>query len=74
MVMVCLFTTVTSILAQTDTSSLSGTISDASGAVVRNAKITVHNDATQTTRVAVSNEVGNFTIPNLAPGTYSMRV
>lgn len=60
--------------AQSDASSLSGTVSDSSGAVVPNAKVTVHNEATQITREAISKDDGNFTIPNLAPGTYSVKV
>ena len=60
--------------AQTDTSSLSGTVSDPSGAVVANAKITAHNDATRTDRDAVTDAAGNFTITNLIPGSYSVRV
>jgi hypothetical protein len=60
--------------AQSDTSSLSGTVSDSSGAVVANAKVTVHNNATLTDRDATSNEAGNFTITNLAPGIYSMHI
>ena len=46
MVMVCLLVTATSILAQSDTSSISGTITDSSGAVVPDAQITIHNNAT----------------------------
>jgi Carboxypeptidase regulatory-like domain len=63
-----------SVLAQSDASSLSGTVSDSSGAVVPNAKVTVRNAATQITREAVTKDDGNFTIPNLAPGTYTVRV
>ncbi|WP_317891023.1 TonB-dependent receptor [Edaphobacter bradus] len=61
-------------IAQTDTSSLSGTVSDTSGAVVANAKVIAHNDATRTDRDVVTNEAGNFTITNLAPGSYNVRV
>jgi hypothetical protein len=61
-------------LAQTDTSSLNGTISDSSGAVVVNAKVTAHNDATSADRDTTSNENGNYTITNLAPGSYTVRV
>ncbi len=60
--------------AQSDSSSLSGTVTDTSGAVVPNAKVVVHNAATRTDRDAVTNSVGSFNIPNLAPGDYSIRV
>ena len=60
--------------AQSDTSSLSGTISDSAGALIANAKITAHNIATSADRDTTSNESGNFTIANLTPGSYTMRV
>ena len=73
-VVICLLAVATPVFAQTDTSALSGTISDSSGAVVANAKVNIHNDATRTDRDAITNENGNFTITNLAPGRYTVRV
>jgi hypothetical protein len=73
MVTVCLLVTATSILAQSDTSSISGTVTDTSGALVPNAQITVHNNATLADRTISSNENGAFTLTNLAPGDYSVR-
>ena len=60
--------------AQSDTSSLSGTVTDTSGAVLPNARVLVHNDATRSDRSATSNESGNFNLTNLPPGDYSIRV
>lgn len=60
--------------AQSDTSSLSGTVTDTTGAVVPNAKVVVHNSATRTDRDTITNGDGNFNITNLAPGDYSIRV
>jgi hypothetical protein len=74
MVMACLLVTATSILAQSDTSSISGTVTDTSGAVVPNAQITIHNNATLADRTIESNESGVFTLTNLPPGDYSVRV
>ncbi len=74
MVMVCLFVTATSILAQSDTSSISGTVTDVSGALVPDAQITIHNNATLADRTITSNENGTFTLTNLAPGDYRIRV
>ena len=73
LVAVCLFAIVAPILAQ-DTSSLSGTVTDASGALLPNAKITIHSDATNADRSITSNESGSFTLTNLASGNYSVRV
>src|SRR3979490_878122 len=72
--MACLGVTATAILAQSDTSSLSGTVTDTSGAVVPNAQVTIHNNATLADRTITSNESGVFTLTNLSPGDYSVRV
>src|SRR5690242_10001888 len=59
--------------AQSDTSSLSGTVTDASGALLPNAKVTVHNNATGAAHSITSDAAGNFTLTNLPSGTYSVR-
>ena len=69
-----LLASVPSTYAQSDTSSLSGTILDASGAVVSKAKIVVHDNATNTDRTATSNDEGSFTLTNLPSGNYRIRV
>jgi hypothetical protein len=61
-------------LAQSDTSSISGTVTDTSGALVPNAQVTVHNNATLADRTVASNENGVFTLTNLPAGDYSVRV
>jgi len=52
--------------------SILGTITDASGAVVPNAKITITETNTSVSRVATTNESGNYSAVNLPPGTYSV--
>jgi hypothetical protein len=74
MVVACLLVTATSIFAQSDTSSIGGTVTDASGALVPGAQVTIHNNATLADRTIASNENGAFTLTNLAPGDYSVRV
>ncbi len=49
-----------------------GRISDASGAVVNNVKVTATNDATGVSQDATSNDNGDFVFPNLAVGTYTV--
>ncbi len=44
--------------AQSDNSSISGTINDTTGAVVPHATATVTNEATREARTATSNDVG----------------
>ncbi len=53
--------------------TLSGTVTDPAGATIPNAKITVRNQATETTRTATTNESGLFTFSALDPGTYTVR-
>ena len=60
--------------AQSDSSSLSGTVTDSSGALVMQAKITVRNAATLAERSIATNDNGSFTLTNLSSGDYSVRV
>ncbi len=62
-----------SLHAQT-TGTLLGTVSDQSGAVLPNAKVTLLNEATQDTRETVANEAGRFTFAGVRPGTYTVKV
>ncbi len=59
---------------QAVSATLVGTITDATGAAVPGAKITVQEQATGISRDTVSNESGNYTFPDLTPGTYSVVV
>lgn len=58
--------------AQAVSGTLLGTVNDPSGASVANAKITATQVQTQSIRETVSNASGNFTFPDLPPGTYSV--
>ncbi len=62
------------LLAQSDNSPLSGSVADASGALLPNAKVIVRNSANNANFVVTTNGSGNFTVPNVAPGKYSVRV
>ncbi len=52
--------------------SLSGTVTDTTGAIVQGATVTVKNVATNAERTVVTNEDGRWTIPVLSVGTYSV--
>ena len=56
------------------TASLSGTVTDPSGAVVANAQVTVHSLATGTDRVVTTSSAGLYVVPSLVPGDYSIKV
>ncbi len=62
-------------VAQTsNTGELTGSVTDATGAIVPGAQISVVNEATGETRNVLSNSGGVFTFPLLSPGTYSVTV
>jgi hypothetical protein len=56
--------------AQIDRSGLSGTISDSSGRVLPQTKVTAMENSTQLHREAVSDSSGNYNIPQLPVGIY----
>jgi hypothetical protein len=60
--------------AQVAGGSLSGTVTDASGAAVAGAKVTIENLATGVSRDPTTDEDGFYTTPNLLPGTYEITV
>ncbi len=61
-------------LAAQDTASLTGTIRDASGAVVPRAGVVLKNVATGTTRKLVTNSDGEYVAAGLPPGGYDLTV
>src|ERR1700730_9711558 len=62
-----------SILAQVAGATLSGTVTDASGAVVPQAQILIKNVATDISTTAVTNSDGLYSAPNLLPGNYDVK-
>ena len=62
------------IYAQAVNATLLGTITDTSGAVVANAKVTITETRTDVARSGQTNGSGNYTFADIAPGTYSVAV
>ena len=60
--------------SQAVNATLLGTVTDSSGAVVPNAKVTVTEVNTGVNRSGQTNESGNYTFPDLAPGQYMVTV
>ena len=60
--------------AQTNTATLSGTVTDEKDAAISGVTVTVVNDATSFERRVTSNDLGYFTVPLLQPGSYRVRV
>src|ERR1035441_8345865 len=60
------------ILAQSDSGRISGTITDASSAVVPNAPVTVKNERTGQARKVTANGQGVYLVTQLGPSTYTV--
>jgi hypothetical protein len=60
-------------VAQTGAASLTGIVTDQSGATVPGATVTATNQATNVAYTAVSNEAGNYTVTSLPVGTYVVK-
>ena len=56
------------------TGGISGTVTDPSGAVVPNAKITLKNNATGESQTTNTSSTGLFNFPLLKPGAYTMNI
>ena len=59
-------------VAQLDTGSIQGTVRDTTGAVVPGAAVVVTNESTQRTYRVNSNSQGEYTVPALPVGIYSV--
>ena len=62
------------LVAQSDRGSITGTISDTSGALIPGAKIVLTNAATGFKSDTVSTGTGNYTLAGLPAGTYALNV
>src|SRR3954447_15987742 len=58
--------------AQSVTGTILGTVTDASGAVVAGAKVTIVNEGTALTRTVTSDASGEYTAPSLPTGRYTV--
>ena len=63
----------TSVVFAQATGSISGTVTDASGAVVPNASVTITNKATGIARAVNANTDGLYSAPSLPPGEYEVK-
>src|SRR5712672_324431 len=67
----CIFTSIPA-GAQAVGATLSGTVTDASGAVISGAEITIKDLSTGVTRTLTSDSAGYYSAPNLQPASYSV--
>jgi len=62
------------LIGQVSTSSVTGSVVDASGAVVPGAKVQVKNEDTGVVFDGVTNASGNYSFASLPPGPYTITV
>lgn len=63
-----------SIQAQQDTGSISGSVTDPKGEAVAGAQVTITNNSVGLTRTIVTNDKGNFTVNLLPVGSYTVTI
>jgi len=69
------FLAVLGVYAQSaSTATITGQVVDPQGAVIVGAKVTATNVATGLVRTTNTTGTGNYSLPNLAPGTYDIKV
>jgi hypothetical protein len=70
---VCLaFLAIYSLLAQSTTGTLTGTVRDVTGAVIAGAELRIINVGTGTALTTKTNGEGDYVVPNLPPATYQI--
>lgn len=62
------------VFAQGTTATVTGTITDATGAVIPGASITITDTNTNETHHVMAAENGSYTVPQLPPGSYRVKV
>ena len=72
----CLLVMTSTVIGQSQlgTGAISGVVQDSNGALIAGATVTVSNSGTGLTRSVTTNDAGQFSVPVLPAGEYSVRV
>src|SRR5215510_91517 len=62
------------LFAQAGTGTLTGTVTDTTGAAINGARVTVVQPETTFSRNTVTNETGNYNLPGLRPAVYEISI
>ena len=62
------------LLAQNDRGTITGEVKDQGGAVIQNVTVVARNNGTAAESKTTTTETGNYTIPSLAAGIYTLTV
>src|SRR3989449_2075538 len=74
LVALCILLIVPGVFAQSDRGTITGTVADATNAVIPGANITATNIDSSTKYETVSTETGNYTLTQIPAGTYQLSV
>lgn len=74
LVLLAVFALIPASAQTTGRGNITGTVTDATGAVVVGASVTVTNTATGVSSMTVTNRTGYFEVDSIDPGTYSVTV
>src|SRR5579859_5325973 len=72
--LVCFSLACAVLFGQSERGAISGTVKDATGAVVPGAKVVANETQTNVTINSATNGAGDYTIPNVPIGIYTIRV
>src|SRR5215471_1951869 len=72
LILICLASALT--FAQSSTATITGLVTDPSGAVIAGAKVTATNTATGVPHSVNTTSSGSYTLPNLPAGSYNIKV
>src|SRR5207237_3363455 len=72
-VVVCLFFAINGFAQVGINATLSGTVSDVSGALIPGVEVTATNSGTGVAATALTNESGTYRFPSLQPGPYEVK-
>ncbi len=64
----------TNLLAQGTTGTITGTVTDSTGAAINGAKVTVTQTSTNSVHTANTSSEGSYAVPQLPPGPYSVKI
>ncbi len=69
---VCLFTLGAPLFGQSGTATITGVVTDTTGATMNGVKVIARDPDTGFSRETVTNETGNFNMPGLRPSSYDV--
>ncbi len=73
LVLIFAFSLAAPVLAQNITGTIVGTVRDSSGGVMPGSAVSLTNEETNIQFAVIADETGDFVVPNLAPGIYTVK-